>query len=639
MGVSLVHMETPRNEIQIVEGQICTLGLIRSLSGPENTRPKLNLEVVLQGSQAGVLANGPITEPSNLNGCIAQTQPRPLVLQPVQETVLEKGNPSRRGKTTKSEMSRSKKKGADLRNKAKHNRKKSQQKGVLFSNCLQKGAIFRAAAAAISLSVEHSINSRRRNKLLNEAQATIEVGKILGMCFVVDVGVCSPEVAYFAGFLVLLFFVFFDQRLVAISFSHSNLTLFFFSSVILLQFFFSSMIHLGIAISKFDFEYNSMIYLCGFGAFRLFLLESLWKMKSKEETRQKWIANCSVLEQVPSVHLNQLNLGAQVFGFTSEVLTKENIVEPMRDIRRALLEADVSLPVVRRFVQTVSEQAVGVGLICGVRLDQQLVKIVHDELVKLMGGEVSELVFAKSGPTIILLASLQGVGKTIVCTKFTFYLKKQGKSCMLVAGDVYKPAAIDQLVILGEQVDMPIYAAETGVKHAEIARQGLEEAKMKNIDVVIVDTAGRLQIDKTMMDELKKVKRALNPTEVLLVVDTMTGQEAAEWYRICELSDANDVACAHYVLQLQYSGLLKGDDLSNRHQAEVFDSKARAELLDIILKESFVHEGKGKDLLVEVRNGENGMEELCTLSTLGPNSMISPIVLPYSMSLVPLSQP
>ncbi|CAL5419694.1 unnamed protein product [Camellia sinensis] len=210
-----------------------------------------------------------------------------------------------------------------------------------------------------------------------------------------------------------------------------------------------------------------------------------------------------------------------------EVLTKENIVEPMRDIRRALLEADVSLPVVRRFVQTVSEQAVGVGLIRGVRPDQQLVKIVHDELVKLMGGEVSELVFAKSGPTIILLAGLQGVGKTTVCAKLAFYLKKQGKSCMLVAGDVYRPAAIDQLVILGEQVDVPVYAAGTGVKPAEIARQGLEEAKRKNMDVVIVDTAGRLQIDKTMMDELKEVKRALNPTEVLLVVDAMTGQEAA----------------------------------------------------------------------------------------------------------------
>ncbi|KAE8023366.1 hypothetical protein FH972_009072 [Carpinus fangiana] len=210
-----------------------------------------------------------------------------------------------------------------------------------------------------------------------------------------------------------------------------------------------------------------------------------------------------------------------------EVLTKENIVEPMRDIRRALLEADVSLPVVRRFVQAISEQAIGVGLIRGVRPDQQLVKIVNDELVKLMGGEVSELVFAKFGPTVILLAGLQGVGKTTVCAKLAYYLKKQGKSCMLVAGDVYRPAAIDQLVILGEQVDVPVYTAGTEVKPSDIAKQGLEEAKKKNIDVVIMDTAGRLQIDKAMMDELKEVKRALNPTEVLLVVDAMTGQEAA----------------------------------------------------------------------------------------------------------------
>ncbi|KAK4432572.1 Signal recognition particle protein, chloroplastic [Sesamum alatum] len=210
-----------------------------------------------------------------------------------------------------------------------------------------------------------------------------------------------------------------------------------------------------------------------------------------------------------------------------EVLTKENIVEPMRDIRRALLEADVSLPVVRRFVQAVSDQAVGTGLIRGVKPDQQLVKIVHDELVKLMGGEVSELVFAKSKPTVILLAGLQGVGKTTVSAKLALYLKKLGKSCMLIAGDVYRPAAIDQLVILGNQVGVPVYAAGTAIKPAEIARQGLQEARQKNVDVVIMDTAGRLQIDKAMMDELKDVKRVLNPTEVLLVVDAMTGQEAA----------------------------------------------------------------------------------------------------------------
>ncbi|OAY80820.1 Signal recognition particle 54 kDa protein, chloroplastic, partial [Ananas comosus] len=173
-----------------------------------------------------------------------------------------------------------------------------------------------------------------------------------------------------------------------------------------------------------------------------------------------------------------------------DVLTKENVAEPMRDIRRALLEADVSLPVVRRFVQSVSEQAVGTGLIRGVRPDQQLVKIVHDELVKLMGGEVSDLVFSKSGPTVFLLAGLQGVGRL-------------------------------------QFVGVPVYAEGTGIKPSEIAKRGLEEAKKKKIDVIIVDTAGRLQIDKTMMDELKEVKQAVNPTEVLLVVDAMTGQEAA----------------------------------------------------------------------------------------------------------------
>ncbi|KAL1566144.1 signal-recognition-particle GTPase [Salvia divinorum] len=210
-----------------------------------------------------------------------------------------------------------------------------------------------------------------------------------------------------------------------------------------------------------------------------------------------------------------------------EVLTKENIVEPMRDIRRALLEADVSLPVVRRFIQDVSDQAVGAALIRGVKPDQQLVKIVSDELVKLMGGEVSELVFSKTKPTVILLAGLQGVGKTTVSAKLALYLKKLGKSCMLIAGDVYRPAAIDQLVILGERVGVPVYAAGTDVKPAEIARQGLAEARKKDVDVVIMDTAGRLQIDKAMMDELKDVKKVLNPTEVLLVVDAMTGQEAA----------------------------------------------------------------------------------------------------------------
>ncbi|KAK8969938.1 hypothetical protein KSP40_PGU006549 [Platanthera guangdongensis] len=265
---------------------------------------------------------------------------------------------------------------------------------------------------------------------------------------------------------------------------------------------------------------------------------SLGSSQNNVFTREVW---CWVRSKSHVVSRERIvNVRAEMFGQLSsaleaawsklrgeEILTKENIVEPMRDIRRALLEADVSLPVVRRFVQTVSDQAVGTGLIRGVRPDQQLVKIVNEVLVKLMGGEVSDLVFSKSGTTVILLAGLQGVGKTTICAKLCFYLKKLGKSCMMVAADVYRPAAIDQLTILGDQVGVPVYKEGTEVRPSQIAKNGLEEARKRKVDVVIVDTAGRLQIDKAMMDELKEVKQAVNPTEVLLVVDAMTGQEAA----------------------------------------------------------------------------------------------------------------
>eukprot|EP00252_Welwitschia_mirabilis_P007346 TRINITY_DN1859_c0_g1_i1.p1 TRINITY_DN1859_c0_g1~~TRINITY_DN1859_c0_g1_i1.p1 ORF type:complete len:552 (-),score=137.08 TRINITY_DN1859_c0_g1_i1:472-2127(-) len=210
-----------------------------------------------------------------------------------------------------------------------------------------------------------------------------------------------------------------------------------------------------------------------------------------------------------------------------DVLTRENIVEPMRDIRRALLEADVSLPVVRRFVKVVTEEAVGARVVRGVRPDQQLVKVVNDELVKLMGGQVAELEYAQTGPTVIVLAGLQGVGKTTACAKLGLYLRKKGKNCMLVATDVYRPAAIEQLIILGKQIDVPVYESGINVSPVEIAKNGLLEAKEKDMDVVIIDTAGRLQVDKGMMNELKQIKQAVNPSEVLLVVDAMTGQEAA----------------------------------------------------------------------------------------------------------------
>ncbi|XP_024626968.1 signal recognition particle 54 kDa protein, chloroplastic isoform X2 [Medicago truncatula] len=287
--------------------------------------------------------------------------------------------------------------------------------------------------------------------------------------------------------------------------------------------------HLSTPLSHHRTTASSSSKLCSSLSYRNSFAKEIWGfVQSKSVTMRR-------MDMIRPVVVRAEMFGQLTTGLESawnklkgeEVLTKDNIVEPMRDIRRALLEADVSLPVVRRFVQSVTDQAVGVGVTRGVKPDQQLVKIVHDELVQLMGGEVSELTFAKTGPTVILLAGLQGVGKTTVCAKLANYFKKQGKSCMLVAGDVYRPAAIDQLTILGKQVDVPVYTAGTDVKPSDIAKQGFEEAKKKKIDVVIVDTAGRLQIDKAMMDELKDVKRVLNPTEVLLVVDAMTGQEAA----------------------------------------------------------------------------------------------------------------
>ncbi|XP_002964409.2 signal recognition particle 54 kDa protein, chloroplastic [Selaginella moellendorffii] len=210
-----------------------------------------------------------------------------------------------------------------------------------------------------------------------------------------------------------------------------------------------------------------------------------------------------------------------------ETLTSENMKEPLQDIRRALLEADVSLPVVRKLVGSIAEKAVGTGVIRGVRPDQQLVKVVYDELISLMGGQAAHIEFSGTPPTVILMAGLQGVGKTTACGKLALYMKKKGKSCMLVATDIYRPAAIEQLITLGKQVEVPVFEAGTELSPVEIAKRGLKEAKEKGTDVLIVDTAGRLQVDATMMDELKQMKKVLNPNEVLLVVDAMTGQEAA----------------------------------------------------------------------------------------------------------------
>ena len=204
--------------------------------------------------------------------------------------------------------------------------------------------------------------------------------------------------------------------------------------------------------------------------------------------------------------------------------------EPLKEVRRALLEADVSLPVVRGFVKRVEEEALGMEVVSGVSPEQQLIKAVYDQLKALMGGEARGLERPRSegDPQVVLMAGLQGTGKTTATGKLAKYLKeKKNQKVLLVATDVYRPAAIDQLVTVGKAVDVPVFEMGTSTPVTEIASQGLAKAKAEGYDVVIVDTAGRLNIDESMMQELKDLKATVNPSDVLLVVDAMTGQEAA----------------------------------------------------------------------------------------------------------------
>ncbi len=200
-------------------------------------------------------------------------------------------------------------------------------------------------------------------------------------------------------------------------------------------------------------------------------------------------------------------------------------------MRRALLEADVNLQVVKDFIADVENKAQGAEVISGVRPDQQFIKIVYDELVQVMGEENVPLAQAQDKTTVVLMAGLQGTGKTTATAKLALHLRKTNRSCLLVATDVYRPAAIDQLVTLGKQVDVPVFEMGSDADPVEIARQGVERARNEGINTVIVDTAGRLQIDQDMMAELSRIKSTIEPDETLLVVDAMTGQEAANLTR------------------------------------------------------------------------------------------------------------
>ncbi len=206
-------------------------------------------------------------------------------------------------------------------------------------------------------------------------------------------------------------------------------------------------------------------------------------------------------------------------------LTEADVNDVAREVRVALLEADVNLAVAKEFVNAVKEKAVGVDVLASLTPAQSVIKIVHDELVTLMGGAQARLLFSDAPPTTIMLVGLQGSGKTTHAGKLALRLKEQGRRSLLVAADVYRPAAIAQLQTLGKQIDLPVYS-ETSNDPVAIAKHGVEEAKRLGIPTVIIDTAGRLQIDDDLMVELEKIKAATNPREILFVADAMTGQEA-----------------------------------------------------------------------------------------------------------------
>jgi len=225
------------------------------------------------------------------------------------------------------------------------------------------------------------------------------------------------------------------------------------------------------------------------------------------------------------------NLGEKLQATLADVrgrgtLTEDDINAAMREIRLALLEADVNFKVVRSFTATVKEKALGADIIGQLNPGQQVVKIVSDELTALMGGEAEELAFASSPPTIILMAGLQGSGKTTATGKLARLLKSQGSSVAVAACDVYRPAAVDQLVKVAGQVGVDVYEQGTDNSPVKIAAWAADRARTEGKDVLIVDTSGRLHVDQELMTELVEIKKAINPTDILLVVDAMTGQDA-----------------------------------------------------------------------------------------------------------------
>ena len=207
-------------------------------------------------------------------------------------------------------------------------------------------------------------------------------------------------------------------------------------------------------------------------------------------------------------------------------ITESNMKEMLREVKLALLEADVNYKIVKEFINNVQEKALGQDVMRALKPGEQVVKIVRDELVELLGGVDTKLNISSNPPTIIMLVGLQGAGKTTLAGKLSNYLRKQGKKPLMVACDIYRPAAIKQLQVVGSQLNIPVYSEEGTKDAVGIASRAINTAISKLNDVVIIDTAGRLQIDENLMEELQNIKKAVRPHEILLVVDAMTGQEA-----------------------------------------------------------------------------------------------------------------
>jgi len=207
-------------------------------------------------------------------------------------------------------------------------------------------------------------------------------------------------------------------------------------------------------------------------------------------------------------------------------LTEKDVDAALREVRLALLEADVNYKVVKDFVARVKERAIGQEVLSSLSPAQQVIKIVRDELTELMGGQNKRLELASRPPTVIMMVGLQGAGKTTTSAKLALQLKKQGHRPLLVAGDVYRPAAIKQLMVLGDQIDVPVFQMGDKISPVDIAKAGVEHAKTHNNDVVLLDTAGRLHTDEALMQELSAIKEATHPHQILLLVDAMTGQDA-----------------------------------------------------------------------------------------------------------------